>query len=355
MNVHVSYKVQRTSDIDREIQHGIAKVQKRLQVFRPELVHLKGLVEQNSPREGIVVSLNLRLPSGQMAAQESAGSATSAIKAAFDDLLGQIGKHKDLLRSSHSWRRHRILEGTPATQVPFEDTIAAVAPQTVTSEDIRSYLNANFRRLRLYVEREISFRESSGDLDPGSLRWEEVVDEAVARALDDRAEKPDKITLEPWLYRLAIRALDDFASRNGNAEQGTDFRDRQRASSEREGPNRDEARLQFYQPDEATVDEGGIADDRAANPEQMAYSDEMVSLVQLALRNASREDREAFILYAIEGFSLKEIATIVDHTPEQVRQSVQKAREALRKNFPVKSSLQEKLLQHTGSVVRSAS
>ena len=45
---------------------------RRLQVFRPELVHLKGVVEQSSPRKGTTVSLNLRLPSGQMAVQQSA-------------------------------------------------------------------------------------------------------------------------------------------------------------------------------------------------------------------------------------------------------------------------------------------
>src|SRR5207248_10920075 len=110
MNVHVSYKVHKTPDIEKEINHQIDKLRKRLQVFRPELVHLKGSVEQNSPREGTVVSLNLRLPSGQMAAQESASSATTAIKAAFDDLLGQISKHKDLLRSTHTWRRRRTMQ-----------------------------------------------------------------------------------------------------------------------------------------------------------------------------------------------------------------------------------------------------
>ena len=74
MNVHISYKVQKTPDIEKEINHQIEKLRKRLQVFRPELVHLKGVVEQNSPREGNIVSLNLRLPSGQMAVQQSAST-----------------------------------------------------------------------------------------------------------------------------------------------------------------------------------------------------------------------------------------------------------------------------------------
>ena len=343
MNVHITYKAHKTSDVDKEIQHWISKIQKRLQVFRPELIHLKGSIEENSPREGTVVSLNLRLPSGQMAVQQASPAVTSALKAAFSDLLEQIGKHKGLLRSSHSWRRHRALEGVPKPEVPFEETFAAVPPQTATSEDVRSYLNANLRRLRLFIEREIYFRENSGDLQPGSVSPEEVLDEAVARALDEKIEKPDRIGLEPWLYRLAIRSLDDF-SRSAQSNEEVDIQGRSRRRNDTDG---DESRLEFYQPDETVTAENAIADGKASTPEQLAYSDEMISLVQFALRRARRIDREAFILFAIEGFSLNEIAAIVDRPPEQVRQSIHNAREALRHALPVENPLKDKLLQHT--------
>lgn len=174
---------------------------------------------------------------------------------------------------------------------------------------------------------------------------EEVLDEAVARALDEKIEKPDRIGLEPWLYRLAIRSLDDF-SRSANSNEEVDIQGRNRSHND---TDRDEARLQFYQPDETITAENGIADDKASTPEQIAYSDEMITLVQFALRSASRLDREAFILFAIEGFSLKEIATIVDRAPEQVRQSVHNAREALRRGLPVENPLKDKLLQHTAT------
>ena len=95
--------------------------------------------------------------------------------------------------------------------------------------------------------------------------------------------------------------------------------------------------------------ESGIADDRASTPEQIAYSDEMVALVQFALRRASREDREAFILNAIEGFSFDEIAAIIDRKPEQVQQSIQNARKKLRHGFSVNNPFKDKLLQHTGT------
>jgi RNA polymerase sigma factor (sigma-70 family) len=347
MNVHITYKAHKTPDIEKEIQHWIAKVEKRLQVFRPELIHLKGALEQNSPREGTVVSLNLRLPSGQMAAHQSAQAPTTAIKAAFSDLLEQIGKHKQLLRNTHSWRRHRALEGIPAPEVPFEETFAAVPPQTATADDIRSYLNANLRRLRIFIEREIYFHENSGDLGQGAISMDEVLDEVVARALDEKIEKPDRIGLEPWLYRLAIRSLDDF-SRSATSAQEVDIQGSGRTQG-RNDTDGDEARLQFYQPDETVSAENGIADDRISTPEQIAYSDEMISLVQFALRRATRPDREAFILFAIEGFSLKEIAAIVDRSPEHVRQSIHSAREALRHGLPVENRLKDKLLQHTAS------
>ena len=111
MNVHISYKSPKNPGLDNDINHLIEKLRKRLQVFRPELVHLKGVVEQNSPREGTTVSLNLRLPSGQMAVEQSASTPSAAVKGAFDDLLQQINKHKDMLRNPPAGSSHGSDEG----------------------------------------------------------------------------------------------------------------------------------------------------------------------------------------------------------------------------------------------------
>src|SRR6202166_1294928 len=162
MNVHISYRLHKTPAVEKDIQHHIEKLRKRLQVFRPELIHLKGMVEEISAREGTCVSLNLRLPSGQMAVQSKAATAAAAVKTAFEDLLQQVNKHKELLRSSHKWRRRQ--HDVPARKnisVPFEDTVAVVFPTMVSAEDIRSYVNVNLSRLERFVEREIYFRETA--------------------------------------------------------------------------------------------------------------------------------------------------------------------------------------------------
>ncbi|MGA9505170.1 MAG: HPF/RaiA family ribosome-associated protein, partial [Terriglobales bacterium] len=192
MNVHVSYKVHKTPDIEKEINHQIEKIQKRLHVFRPELVHLKAVVDENSAREGTLVSLNLRLPSGQLTAQAKAQSPTAAIKAAFDELVQQTGRHKELLRSSHKWRRWR---GGPQDVrepgVPFEQTLAAVPVPTISADDIGSYVNANLGRLERFIDRELHFRCADEEIPEDALSTPEVVDEVIARALGDQ-DRPEK-------------------------------------------------------------------------------------------------------------------------------------------------------------------
>jgi DNA-directed RNA polymerase specialized sigma24 family protein/ribosome-associated translation inhibitor RaiA len=345
MNVHISYKVRKTPDIEKEINHIVEKLEKRLQVFRPDLVHLKGIIEDSSPREGLVVSLNLRLPSGQMAAQRSAPNASAAVRAAFEDLLQQVTRHKDLLRSSHKWRRRRSTRTEP--QVPFEQTIAAVQTPTVSSDDVRSYVNANLSRLERYIERELYFREMAEQLPVGSVSKEEVLDEVIARALGDGGEKPERLSLEPWLYRLAIQSMTELGARTDDDNYSSVH-----LEESARNPNvraSDEPELQFHQPDETLTEENVIPDTRMATPEDIACSDEMITLVQFALDGSRPSDREAFILHSIEGFSIPEIATITDRPLEQVRASINAAKEHLRRSPPIANRFKDKLLQKTGS------
>src|SRR5579864_6620403 len=329
MNVHVSYRLHKTPAVEKDIQHHIEKLRKRLQVFRPELVHLKGSVEENSPREGIIVSLNLRLPSGQMAVQKSAPTAEAAVKTAFEDLLQQVNKHKELLRSSHKWQRRRNeASQRHGPQMPFEQSLAAVYPPTVSADDIRSYVNVNLSRLERFIEREIYIRESQELIVPDTLTMEEVIDETIAAALGDGKEKPERLTLEPWLYHLALGALDELSrpdESNGNAVHLEDSARRRNVKAS------DEAELQFHQPDESITGATVIPDSRVATPEQILASDETLRLIASSLRDLSSGPREAFILHAIEGFSVEEIMAITGLPGEKVLAFVSAARDHLRK------------------------
>ena len=331
MNVHVSYRLPKTPTVEKDIQHQIEKLRKRLQVFRPELVHLKGVVEEISAREGTSVSLNLRLPSGQLAVQAKAPTAATAVRSAFEDLLQQVNKHKEILRSSHKWQRGRrgdsARRGAPVPEVPFEETLAAVYPPTVSADDVRSYVNANLARLERFVEREIYFREAQEAILPDTLTKEEVIDETIAAALGDGQEKPERLALEPWLYRLALQALDELSridESNGNAVC------LEESARQRNVKASDEPELQFHQPDESITGETVIPDSRVPTPEQIMASDEVLRLIASALRDLGSGPREAFILHAIEGFSIDEIMAITGLPADRVLAFITAAREHLR-------------------------
>ena len=344
MNVHISYKVSKTPDLEKLINQQVEKLGRFLQVFRPDLVHLKGIVAENSARQGIVVSLNLRLPSGQMAAQSSAPSASAAVKAAFDEITEQVKKHKQLLRNQHKWPRRRGPKRAVVETVPFEQTVAAVKPETISREDISQYINVNFPRLKRSIQRELEYREDQGQLEPGRIAVEDVVNEAIANALSDQQEKPERMKLEPWMHRLAMEAI---ASLSVNGEEGHIPLERSRGQMNVHAS--DEARLQFHQPDEKLSEENVIADPAANNPEELAARRELIGLVSAALRDAGRGEREAFIFYTIEGFTLDEIADISSHSVEEVRTAIGKAREHLQRALPLKDPLKDKLVEYSRS------
>jgi DNA-directed RNA polymerase specialized sigma24 family protein len=75
----------------------------------------------------------------------------------------------------------------------------------------------------------------------------------------------------------------------------------------------------------------------------------MIALVQAALRGASRTDREAFLLYGIEGFSLSEIAAITGRHKEAVRESVQRARDCIRRAPSLAGEFEAELVAKTHS------
>ena len=350
MNIHFSYKVDKSPDLEQSIEQQIQKLRKRLQVFRPDLVSLYGTVDQGA-RTGTAVSLNLRLPTGQLASSETADHPQAAVKAAFESLLEQLIRHKDHLRNERRWpRARRVEKERPIPQVPFEQTLAAVKSEKVSGADVSSFVNLNLPRLQRYVERELRFRETNGSLRPGQISPEEVIDEAISRALDDhREQKPERVTLEPWLHRLSLRAIDRLMNQTRDENGSVALESQVRPGRDQSGTGSDEGWMQFHQPDEMLTNENMIADARTTSPEDVAATDEMVAMVEMALRHAKREDREAFILFTMEGFTTHEISVIADRRPEEVRASIAAARDLLRKNFPSTSKVKDRLVEQSSS------
>jgi RNA polymerase sigma factor (sigma-70 family) len=225
--------------------------------------------------------------------------------------------------------------------VAFENTVAAVKPEMISSTDVTGFVNANLDRLRRYVERELRFRRDSGQRRLEEISVEEVIDEAIANALDEHRPRPEKIALEPWLYRLSRSAMD----RLGNQLDSTSHSVRlDHAETPPVSDVDNEEMLQFYQSDEKVTNENLIADRRGSTPEDDASREELMAMVERALRGSTPNQREAFLLFTLEGFRLAEISAITERTVEQVQHDIKVAREHLRRSLIAAGERRQKLV-----------
>ncbi|HZI56815.1 MAG TPA: sigma-70 family RNA polymerase sigma factor [Verrucomicrobiae bacterium] len=364
MNVHVSCKAGKTPDVEREFQHQLQKLERRLQVFKPDLVHLHASVEQENNHS--CASLNLRLPSGQMAAQRSGENALAAVKSAFADLLSQVTKHKDLLRG-HWARKSLRREGRkrltempmpltpayvrseatkPAKTRPAADMdshVAAAKTDGAVLASMELWLSANLHKLEEFVEQELQFQVEADQIREDQITREEVIDEVIVSALSHEGNRAQLLSLESWFHRLALQAIRRLIL--SNADIGTVSLDAPAGIQNVTGS--DENVLQYHQPDDSLPEESIIRDENMRTPEEIMAGDEMVAQLDLVLREVHTQDREAFVLYTLEGFTVDEISRLAGRPAEQVRQSIHQARTHIQQKLPTQNQLRRSLLHHS--------
>jgi RNA polymerase sigma factor (sigma-70 family) len=365
MNVHVSYKAGKTPDVEREFQHQIQKLDRRLRIFKPDLVHLHAIIEQENSRSAST-SLNLRLPSGQMAAQRSGENALAAVKSAFADLLSQVTKHKELLRG-HWTRKSLRREGrerltqmpTPAAPTPMrtnggkhaEAHRMAIPPKPVpaakTDEaavaDVELWLSANLRKLEEFIDQELRFQVEADRIREDQITREEVLDEVIVSALSQEDGKTQLLSPESWFHRMALQAIRRLI--HDNADTANISLDAPAGIQNVTGS--DENVLQYHQPDDSLPEESIIRDESVRTPEEIMAGDEMVAQLDIVLREVRSNDREAFVLYTLEGFTVDEISRLAGRPVEQVRQSIHDARTHIKEKLPTQNQLRKSLLHHS--------
>jgi RNA polymerase sigma factor (sigma-70 family) len=355
MNVHVSYKAGKTPDVEREFQHQLQKLQRRLQVFKPDLVHLHAIVDQEKNRSAST-SLNLRLPSGQMTAQKSGENALAAVKSAFADLLSQVTRHKDVLRGHWTGKSARRGAREQGEALPMETTAQVAVPAAGAERranagkadgaglhNIETWLSANLHKLETFVDHELDFQVEAERIREGQITREEVIDEVIVSALSQDDGHTHLLSLESWFHRLAVQAIRRLIT--ANADTANISLDAPAGIQNVTGS--DENVLQYHQPDDSLPEESVIRDRSVRTPEEIMAGDEMVAQLDLVLREVHAHDREAFVLYTLEGFTVDEISRLAGRPADQVRQSIHHARAHIQQKLPVQNQFRQSLLHHS--------
>jgi ribosome-associated translation inhibitor RaiA len=115
MKMSISYKhVHAHQPVEQEVAHHVAKLNRLLKSYEPDLVQLHGAFTENSHKEELSFSLNLALPTGSLHATGTGENARASCKQAFSELEGQLKKHQSILRKDHQWRRKRGIANAAA-------------------------------------------------------------------------------------------------------------------------------------------------------------------------------------------------------------------------------------------------
>jgi RNA polymerase sigma factor (sigma-70 family) len=221
---------------------------------------------------------------------------------------------------------------TPATQTDG----AAVA-------DVELWLSANLRKLEEFIDQELNFQVESDKIREDQITREEVIDEVIVSALSHEGGKRELLSPESWFHRLALQAIRRLI--HDNADTANISLDAPAGIQNVTGS--DEIVLQYHQPDDSLPEESIIRDESVRTPEEIMAGDEMVAQLDLVLGGVKSGDREAFVLYTLEGFTVDEISRLAGRSAEQVRQSIHDARAHIQKKLPTQNQLRKSLLHHS--------
>ena len=169
-----------------------------------------------------------------------------------------------------------------------------------------------------------------------------MIDEVIVSALSHE-ERRQLLPLESWFHRLAVQAIRRLI--HSNADTANISLDAPAGIPNVSGS--DENMLQYHQPDDSLPEESVIRDVSMRTPEEIISGDEMVAQLDIVLHEVQTQDREAFVLFTLEGFTVDEISRLAGRPPDQVRRSIHHARAHIQQKLPTQNELRRSLLHHS--------
>ena len=283
MHVHFSYHhVSRNTQLDHAVSSHVEKLKKLLVRFSPDLVHLRGILEFNSPRHEAVCSLNLWLPTARIHARESGGSVLAVLQACFNEVLEQVKRHKRVLRREGVWKRRRF------KFLQEEKKMQAGELHVADRQEMRDYLDQVLPQLEHFIARELRYLKLSGTLVPGQPQIAEVVNEVVARSLENVNAADSESVPFHRLVSESIRVLDGMLGRPASANPALA---------------------------EAVASPAPATNWRTLNNsgegEPMRDDSEELSPVEMMLASLPASKRHVYVLHALEGFSWEETVQVL--------------------------------------------
>jgi len=187
-----------------------------------------------------------------------------------------------------------------------------------------------------FAGHQIAYFEAIGDLAPGELTADEVVDEVLLRAYREFDGNPGERRLRARLIELARETM-AAAVRRSKA-----WRRRTPTRIETDIPDTPpsewvttlgDERLDFYEPDEDLKLEDIVPDLDMPTPEEEAETRELRGCVSAALKGLPREWRRAVLLRYVDGLAGARLAAALRKSAPETHRILDHARHYLRQRL----------------------
>jgi len=310
------------------VEELIARLDRHAPHSPADTIFLRLFVDENAPRKLYHVSLTCDVPGRMLAAQEERHDAEEAVRKVFVEIERQLEKHKETLSHSYLYKR-------PARREELRRQKAEAFPVEERERELFSTVaERHLKNLYNFVRREIAYYLVTGDLPPGEITAEDVVDATLLQAYREFVKDPPRREIRSWLIGLAVERVDAEVIRSKAERAGVHIEEDipETPPAEEVSTLGDEI-MDFYQPDEDQKLEDIIPDMTAPTPEQVLESRELQRFINRTLATLPRVWRRAFALHYVGGMPVAEIARMTKGAEPEVERHLEFARQYLRQRL----------------------
>ena len=311
------------------VEQLIARLDRHAPNSPADTIFLRLFMDENAARKLYHVSLTCDVPGRMLAAQEERHDAEEAVREAFVEIERQLEKHKETLSHSYLYKRparREELRRQKAEAFPAEERVRELF-STIAERHLNNLYNL--------ARREIAYYLAIGDLPPGEITAEDVVDAALLEAYNEFVKDPARREIRSWLIGLAVEKLEAEVKRSKAERAGAVHieEDIPETPPAEEVSSLGEEVMNFYQPDEDQQLGDIIPDMTAPTPEQILESRELQRYVNRTLATLPRVWRRAFTLHYVGGMPVAEIARMTKRAELEVERNLEHTREYLRQRL----------------------
>ncbi|HEX9455690.1 MAG TPA: sigma-70 family RNA polymerase sigma factor [Candidatus Binatia bacterium] len=191
-------------------------------------------------------------------------------------------------------------------------------------------------RLYDFVRHQLAYFESIGDLVPGELTAEDVVDDVMLGAYHEFLKQPDDRDIGKWLTELARERLRRKVKRlKSDRKRAVHIEEDVLETAPAEAvTSLGEEILDFYQPDDDLKLEDMFPDVDVSTPEVfVAAKEELLRCVNAALAGMPREWRRTLRQRYVSGLTAAELAAALDKSAPEIERILEYGRQHLRQRL----------------------